>query len=186
MDLSIIISRSIAVFLIISLIIYIKQRNKKKKEKIFSIIQSFAAENNCKISKYDHWSKSLIGLDNEANTLFFIRSTKEKEYRTIIALSEVRNCRMHKAERTVIFDKEKVKIIDRIELLLSFKDIQKADIALEFYNNKYDHLTLSEELVLAQKWLINITSNPNSKNNHAAATEGIKISPPIPKFARAV
>jgi len=153
MDSNIILNWSIIISTILFLIAFTKRKNKKKENKIFSVLQSFANENNCTISNYDHLKKTLIGIDKGSKNLFFIRTMNNKENRTIIDLSEVIKCRMINSERTTTFDNEKVKVIDKIMLVFSFIDKRKEDVSLEFYNNNYDQLTISGELQLAQKWL---------------------------------
>ena len=73
------------------------------------------------------------------------------EIREHINLTEVSDCRMFKTERSVIYNKETVIVVDRIELKISFYK-HKPEVRLEFYNADYDQLTLSGELQLAQKW----------------------------------
>jgi hypothetical protein len=148
-----IVSWSIIILASISLIIFLNIRNKNKGKKTLLPLFNFAKENNSSISSYDHWDKTLIGIDNnEINKLFFIRTTPSKEYREAINLSEVVNCVFHKAERTVSNKEAKVIVIDRIELVFSFVNNQKPAVILEFYNSDYDNLTISDELQFAQKW----------------------------------
>lgn len=136
-----------------SFIVFFWIRSRNKEKITSSALLNFAKENNCTISSYDHWDKILIGIDNqEINKLFFIRTIPDKEHRAAINLSEVMSCRLVKTERTVRYDKEKVNVIDKIELVFSFVDTHKPDVALEFYNTDYNQLTLSGELQLAQKW----------------------------------
>ena len=144
---------AVALIIIISLIIFFRIQSRKSEKKVFSILQSFAGGHNCTISAYDHWDESMIGLDNrEINRLFFIRKTPDREFREVIDLSEVKSCWLHKAERTIQHEMESDGVIDRIELAFSFHDSNRPDLALEFYNNAYNPLTLTVELQLAEKW----------------------------------
>lgn len=170
MDSNMILTWSITILAIIFLILFIQKRNKKRGKEILSVLQSFAKDNNGEISSYDRWDKTLIGIDNsEINKLFFIRTISDKEFREVINLSEVKKCRLIKTERIVRYNKENVSVIDKIELIFSFVSTHKPDIALEFYNNEYDSLTLSGQLQLAQKWsgiveaILNTVKNRNSE-----------------------
>ncbi|MCF8381029.1 MAG: hypothetical protein K9H49_15755 [Bacteroidales bacterium] len=149
-----IISWSIVILTTISLIYYFKIRNRRKEQKIFSVLQSYANEYNCIITNYDHWYNCQIGMsDTNPEKLFFIRTINNEEFKTILNLSEVLSCRLVKQERHVQIEKEVSSVIDRIEIVFSYKDKHKKDIALEFYNSEYDQLTIWRELELAQKWL---------------------------------
>ena len=153
MDSDLILRGSITILAIISLIVFLHIRNRKREKKAFSVLQNFAKEFNCHVSSYDRWDKSLIGIDSgEMNKLFFLRTISNKEYREAINLSEVMSCRLVLDERTVQYNKEKVNVIDKIDLVFSFVNTHKQDVKLEFYNADYDRLTLSGELQLAQKW----------------------------------
>lgn len=153
MDSNMILTGSITILATISLIVFLQIRNRNREKKAFSVLQNFAKGINSTISSYDRWDKTLIGIDNgEINKLFFLRTISNKEYREVINLSEVMSCRLVLDERTVQYDKEKVNVIDKIELVFSFVNTNKQDVKLEFYNADYDQLTLSGELQLAQKW----------------------------------
>ncbi len=153
MDSYLIFTGSIAILATISLIVFPQIRNRNRGKKAFSVLQNFAKGFNSNISSYDHWDKSLIGIDSgEINKLFFLRTISDKEYREAINLSEVMSCRLVLDERTVQYNKEKVNVIDKIDLVFSFVYTNKQDVKLEFYNADYDRLTLSGELQLAQKW----------------------------------
>ncbi len=163
MDSNMIITWSIIILTTISLIAYFQIKNRNREKKTFSALQYFALENDGVISSYDHLCNTLIGIDNrEITKLFFIRTTPNKDYREAINLSEIMGCQLHKVERTAHYKGDKVSVIDKIELILSFVDTKKPDVALEFFNTDYDQLTLSGELQLAQKWSGMIKSNVNT------------------------
>ena len=148
-----VVTLAVIVLVITSLIIFIKKRNKRKEKEIFSTLQQFANTHNGIISTYNHWDKTMIGLDyREMKILFFIRKVGDKELREAINLAEVKDCRLLKVERSLTNNGSSVHVIDEIKLVFSFINTRKSDISLEFYNNEYDHLTLAGELQLAQKW----------------------------------
>lgn len=153
MELNTILGWSITLLIVTGLIVILRFKNLKMKKQTLSVLQAFAKENNSEISTYDTWDKTLIGIDDkEENKLFFIRSIPENEIRKVIILSDVLECKIAKTARNVSFKKETVHVIDKIELVLSLGN-KKPNVSLEFYNTDYDHLTLSGELQLAEKWL---------------------------------
>ena len=170
MDLSTILGWLITLFIITGLIVFLRIKNLNKKKQTLSILQTFAKENNSEISIYDTWDKTLIGVDNKKmNKLFFIRSIQGKDTRQVIILSDILDCKMAKISRNVSFKGETVHVIDKIDLVFSFN--KKPNISLEFYNSAYDHLTLSGELQLAEKWLElikkSISKNQKKITKHA-------------------
>lgn len=135
------------------LAIYARKRNRDEERRKMEPLHKFAGENNCTISGCDSWDRTLIGIDDrEINTLFFIRSLPDREIRQAIRLSEVVSCRLVRAEREIKSDQGSHKITERICISLVFQEPGK-EVFLEFYNAGYDRLTLTDELVLAQKWI---------------------------------
>lgn len=186
MDLYIILTWVITLLTIVSVVAFLYVKRIIKEKRVFSTLQSFALENNSTISRYDYCDKTLIGIDNQgANKLFFVRTivdkktNSHKEFREVINLTEVINCRLEKAVRTVQLDKEKVKVIDKIELIFSLVCPNKLEVILEFYNNDYDNLMLSGELQLARKWaeIVNYAISVN-KIREFAVDHDSKIFPP--------
>lgn len=148
-----IVNWSISLSVILLLVAIIKIFNMKHEKRILSGIQSFAREYNSKISIYDAWDRTLIGIDDKENyLLFFIRSASGTEVRQMIRLSEVKECRLIKTGRKEKYHEESVNITDRIELVFGFHNKQKQNVSLEFYNSEYDRLNLTGELQLAEKW----------------------------------
>jgi len=159
---------SISIVAILLFAGYIYIRNRRREKKTNSVLNDFARENNSAITSSDHWHSTLIGIDQvENNKLFFIRNANNESIREIINLSEVMACRLNRVERTVTYEKQKALVIERIELVFTFIDTRKPEVALEFYNNDYDSLTITDELLLSKKWLgiINnvVLSNKNRK-----------------------
>jgi hypothetical protein len=164
MEQSIMINLSLTIFAILSVVAIIRIVNKNKEKRTKSALNFFANENNSKISNYDNWNKTLIGIDDIENfLLFFIRSASGIETRQIIRLSEVKDCRILKTSRNEKYHDESVNVTDQIQLVFSFHNKQKQDVSLEFYNTEYDRLNLTGELQLAEKWM-NFVRSILSKN----------------------
>jgi hypothetical protein len=182
MDSYLILTGSIIILATISFIVYPQINNKNREKKAFSVLQNFAKEFSSNISSYDRWDKSLIGIDSgKINKLFFLRTISNKEYREVINLSEVMSCRLVLDERTVLYKKKQVNVIDKIDLVFSFGNTNKQGVKLEFYNADYDQLTLSGELQLAQKWSeivksILVTNKKWEKEVHTANIQVPSVS----------
>ncbi len=145
---------SLAAFLFVCLImIVIAGRNSRKNEKQF--LQAFyglAEKHQCKISQYDRWRNTAIGIDENTGKVFFIRKLEGKEILLYVNLEEILKCRVINTSRNVSSKEGKIKVIDKLELAFTYRDKNSPEIYLEFYNADYESLTLRGELQMAEKW----------------------------------
>lgn len=173
----------VVIVVISGFIVFLRYKNKKSKEEKLSPLFNIARENNCEISMYDRWDKTLIGLDNSVNNkLFFIRKVAENETRRVINLSEIKTCRIAKTTRTAYLNKENVIVTDKIDLVLSYGEKSKPDVVLEFYNTDYDSLNLSGELQLAEKWLETLNKLISEANKPDKKADNVKPLPTLNKL----
>lgn len=143
----------IVIVLLSAMILFFRARMKKKEQQTISPLINFAAENGSVLSQLDHWSNTLIGMENSGvDRLFFIRRADGKEFKKMISLSEIQKCRVARIGRTISEGKESYQVTDRIELVLTKVEKNKPEVALEFFNTDYDQLTITDELKLAEKW----------------------------------
>lgn len=142
------------IFLLICLIpVLITSRNKKKKEAQFvQLLFALAERNNCKISNYEQWNDSVLGIDEVTNFVFIINKIKEVETIQQIHLAEIQKCRVMESSRTVGEKGATMKAVDKIELAFINRDRNKVDTIVTFYNSDYDRLTLNGEIQMAEKW----------------------------------
>lgn len=126
--------------------------SRKKEKKQLNGLSDIAQKSKCKLSRYDFWHNSSIGIDDTAYMVFFTRKSKDIETSQQINLTEIKTCRVLNSTRTWSSNDGNNKVIDKLELAFSFHDNQKHEVALEFYNADYDSLTLSGELQLVEKW----------------------------------
>jgi len=141
-------SLAICIFVILLLISY----SKKKKKQFFQKLFDLAGKSNCKISESDHWNETLIGIDKEVNKLFFIRKTGDKDVNLEIDLADIQKCRLVNSSRMVTSKESTNNVIDKLELVLTRRDLKAEDTVLEFYNTNRDNLFLNGELALSEKW----------------------------------
>ncbi len=150
----------LVILIIIVLAVVIVNNNKKNKKKQFvQTLSDLAEKSNCKISEYDLWNNTLIGIDNAAHKLFFIRKTAEIAITNVIDLQGIQKCRVINSSRVVTNNDSNHNVIDKLELALTSPDAKVADILLEFYNTNRDNLFLNGELPLTEKWAAIVNTN---------------------------
>ena len=164
MDSSIIVIGGIIVLFGITLYVLISSSKKRKEAQFLQPLSQLAEKDNCKISQYDIWNNSVIGIDATQDMVFAIRRTKEKETSIVVNLAEIFRCKVAEISRTSGPKEGNIKAFDRIELVFSNKDKSKADVVVEFYNGNTDRLTLTGELQLAEKWCMLINNKAASLN----------------------
>jgi len=152
MDSSTTITMGIFILICIILFVIINGNKKKKAKQFLQTLNDFAEKENCKISTYDIWNNSVIGIDDATNRVFVIRKINDNETSQRINLAEIFRCRVVEVSRTSGPKEGNMKAFDRIDLVFSNKDKSKVDIVVEFYNANTDRLTLTGELQLAEKW----------------------------------
>ena len=131
----------------------IVNRNKSKKEKLFfRALTDLAEKSNCRISEYDLWRNTEIGIDKAARKLFYIRNMENEEVKKEINLAEIQKCRVFNSSRTVINNSSNQIVTERLELAFVNRDKNVPDVTLEFYNSTTDSLYLNGEIQLTEKW----------------------------------
>lgn len=126
--------------------------NKKKEKKLLQGLSALAERNSCKISRYELWNNSTIGIDDTSVTIFYTRKSKDNETSQQINLAEIQKCRVINSNRTVSNKEGNFKVVEKLELAFSFQDKTISEVVLEFYNADHDSLTLMGELQLVEKW----------------------------------
>ena len=177
MDLKALLTWSMIALVVAGLVYMYRLRKKSRDKKVLAALLTLAKENNAIVSEYDFWENTLIGIDRSENSkLFFIRNIPGRQMRQCISVSEIANCKLHRTEQKVKYNKELVDVIERIELIISFKK-HKDDLVLEFYNTDFDHHILSRELQLAQKWndIVNDIVTLSTGSNLIYHDEGMAI-----------
>jgi len=150
----------LVILIIIVLAVVIVNSNKKNKKKQFvQTLSELAEKSNCKISEYDLWNNTLIGIDKNAHKLFFIRKTEDNSIINEIDLSGIQKCRVINTSRIVTNNETNHTVIDKLELVLTFADPKISDTILEFYNTNRDNLFLNGELPLTEKWAAIVNAN---------------------------
>ena len=126
--------------------------NSKRKKRILQGLYDFAAINNCKISKYAMINNLTIGIDEPSLMIFFIKKTNENDILQQINLSEIQKCKVINSARSVKSKDNSLNVIEKIELAFAFKDKNKKEILLEFYNHINDGSTFTGDVNLVEQW----------------------------------
>lgn len=141
------------IFLFFIIMHIISVYNKKKKEnKILSNITRLSGINIHNITQYDVWNNSVIGMDDSAAEIYFIRNSSDDQSFQKVQLSEIQRCWLNEVSRSVFFNGSSVKVVEKVELKMDNKGKAKTDTVIEFYNQDSGKLDLSGELQLADKW----------------------------------
>jgi hypothetical protein len=149
----------VILIVIVLAIVMVNTSKKNKKKQLEKTLFDFAEKGNCKISQHDLFNNTLIGIDNEAHKLFFIRKTADSEIRSEVDLTAVQKARVINSSRIVTNNETSHNVIDKLELSLSSLDSKIESTILEFYNTNRDNLFLNGELPLTEKWAKIVNTN---------------------------
>jgi hypothetical protein len=123
-------------------------KNKKQKKLILQSLEDFAAQKSCKISKYDIWKESCIGIDESGKNVFAIRNTKNFKKTYHFNLLDVKKCKVENYTRK----QDEDLVVENIKLHFEARDLTKKIDSFEFFNNNSDNAQISDEIQLAEKW----------------------------------
>jgi hypothetical protein len=143
---------------------------KKKKSKLLGKIKQPATGYGLKISKYDIWDQSIIGLDESNSHVFFYRFKQGNETFKHIKIDEIRSCDKQESSRTIAIKNGSVKVIEKLALVFYPRLNHQATISLEFYDTE-DSSQLGNELILIEQWqsTLSVLLNQKKQNEHRHA-----------------
>lgn len=127
-----------------------KNSTNKVKQKYSKLLNELAQKSNTKISDYDNWLNTAIGINEPKDELFFVKQTKEKRDEQRIKINQITKTKIVKLTKTFDNNEKKMVIIEQINLVIYDKN--KSETTLVFYSDKTDSLSHSFELQLAEKW----------------------------------
>jgi hypothetical protein len=140
----------VLIFVVPSIWMYVRNLKNEKlfKNKLFNL----ASDSSCSISEFNFWKNSAIGIDKNRHRIFYVRDIKSEEFKKEIDLSAIQKCRILNASRSINSKNGNYTAIDRLELIFTFRDKNKPEVGLEFYNTTHDSLSLAGEVQLVEKW----------------------------------
>lgn len=125
-----------------------------KRKKTKQLAKSFlmmANKSNHKVSQYEFWTNSAIGLDENSRKLLFLRRLENNENFQQIDLTEMKDCRVV-IDRYPCQNSKKEKVNVKVGLAFSSHEKNKPDLILETYNSTCDKHMLTKELDVTEKW----------------------------------
>lgn len=125
-----------------------KLRNKKKLQELIS----YAQEHKYEITTHELWGESAIGMDNNHSTLFFISKEQETKVFQQLNLLEIESCKINTISNNMRSKSSNYTVIEKIELILPYKQQHKGQVSLIFYSAANHNLTVAGELAIAAKW----------------------------------
>lgn len=125
-------------------------KSNSEKQLLYSL-SNFAHKLNGKITLHDYCGGIVIGLDETANILFFVKQINGNEICQHIHLSEVQSCKVVSTSRAIKNKQGKGIIIEKVELSFAPVIKGKPDVLWEFYNAS-DSPQLDGEPQLVEKW----------------------------------
>jgi hypothetical protein len=151
MDWGTFISGAIIIAICVVPIALLTRSGKKRKKQLLQTLHSLAEKRRGKISQNDFWADSAIGLDEQANFLYFIRGGNGQDQIQEIDLANIRECKAVHSSRTADKKHGNYKVVEQLELCLSPSEKGTPDISLEFYHHGTD-LQINWDVQLLDKW----------------------------------
>lgn len=125
---------------------------RKKKEKLlFKQLTELAERNGSKVSTFDIWSKTAIGMSEKEDKVFFIKQMESKRKEISISLNKIKLCQIISENRLINNQSGNYKVIDKLILYFSHVTSKESDVALEIYNAD-GNVQLGDELKMIEKW----------------------------------
>ena len=152
MNISSIIICLVVLGMILLPIVYIANINNFRKKKLYRVLTELAESKSCKISEYDYWKDSCIGIDKEKSKLFHVIKKTDSLKKIEINLHDILKCNLS-GINTDTKNYNRLKAIDKIELCFSYRDNGKPETAIEYYNHSTDYNIVENDIKLAEKWL---------------------------------
>lgn len=152
MELGTIIITLIVIIACIIPFVLISSSIRKKNQAVLQKLVALAKTQQTGIEQFDAWYNTAIGIDKSLDYLFFLKKTGELELDQTVRLSEVKDCHIINTSRTLKSKDGDLKITEKLELAIAFKQPQKEDTVMVFYDGSKDSLTMTGELQIINKW----------------------------------
>ncbi len=134
----------------------LSKNNKKQRLQYF---KNSASTQNCNITLHEILGDIIIGMDENSNSIFFMKKSKENEFSQLISLSEFQSCRVINFGRAA----NNSTIVEKLELCFYPKSKNSNQQLLTFFDSEEDGLLLTGELQLIEKWEEIVNSSLKSK-----------------------
>jgi hypothetical protein len=159
MDLGTTIIGSICISLCVLPFVLTGINRKNKERKLITSLNDLAKQHDCKITQHEICGDYVIGVDDSKNFVGFIYNIKDVAKQKFVDLTTVKNCEIININRTT---PSKKKVIEKLNLNISFINKNTPNIILEFYNSNVN-FQLSGEIESIEKWHKLINNSLNKK-----------------------
>ncbi|HOY32102.1 MAG TPA: hypothetical protein PKW80_09505 [Bacteroidales bacterium] len=112
-----------------------------------SALHDSASKNNCNITKHEFCGDLLIGMDEPAGFVFFLRFAHDQISKQHINLAEIADCRVMNTSRSA----NGTVVIDKLELCFTATEKTNPQVLWEFYNSHHNPALIGE-LQFIEKW----------------------------------
>jgi hypothetical protein len=126
--------------------------NSRREQQFLQPLFNLAQEHHARLSQYDTWSNTAVGIDHNTGMVFFFKKVNNTGISRHVSLSAIKKCRVIQVTKTINDGQDSFKGIARLALAFEHLDNSKADALLEFYDASSDGDNLTGELQLVEKW----------------------------------
>lgn len=140
-------------FLLLCVIIFIflSRHNSKKGKELLQTLKTSAGNPSLPIGRYDLWRHSVIGIDHTAGIIYSLRTINQQAVAVKVELAAIKSCQVINGTKTADASNGQFKETEKLDLVFTHKDKNKADLVIPFYNVAHD-FSLNGELQLIEKW----------------------------------
>ena len=140
----------LAVFILPIILLHSARRKRERKQ--LELFDQYVESKGLHLDQRELWNHYGIGVDNAGKHLFYLKQHIDDNQEQILSLTEVAMCEtVREMVKPTVNASEDDLVLDRLELLLRFKQAGRESVRLEFYNRE-ESSGLSDELELTEKW----------------------------------
>lgn len=140
---------ALAIFIVPVLMIQVANRRRDKRR--IKAFKQLAAQNGLTLTKYDTWGESCIGVDEEKKKVYFSTGSNGQASSTLVNLSDVQTCSVSSDGKSLKTKEYNSALTERVSLDFWNGNGKQPEKSFLFFDKSIDS-TLTDELLLAQKW----------------------------------
>lgn len=118
-------------------------KKKKRQQQLLQALMGLAESHYCKITQYDLWQNTAIGIDENAGCIFFVKKSDGANSLEKVHLAAIREA-YSKGDPDP-------GAAEKLELVLVHAGAKELDVVLEFYNPEVA-MQINDEWILIKKW----------------------------------
>lgn len=141
--------------------VLINRKRKGAEKKLLKKFTELAQQHNCRISQYQLFSNAILGMDENTGMVFFLKNNNDKFTKQQINLADIEKCRIEIA--VVSGNGEDTAAFDKVDLLFTYRDKKMPDSRIGVYNGATDGVSLSDEIMLTEKWATKLSAKIKTK-----------------------